>query len=242
VETKYSRRETVLIIRGYVVCEGQTEETFIRDVIAPILSYQQIDLRALLISTSKGNKGGALSYARVKRFILNLIKQESNTFVTTFFDLYALDNDFPNSLESKKQTDVYKKVSFLEQAFKADIIKENSSFSHRFFPYIQPYEFEGLLFTDIAKLTEIETTWATATNNLQVMRDNAETPEHINDGFDTKPSARLEKCLNNPKYRKTLHGTLAIEAIGIDNLLKECHHFAEWYNQLLALPSLSNPN
>ena len=122
------------MIRGYVVCEGQTEETFIRDVIAPILSYQKIDLRALLISTSKGNKGGALSYARVKRFILNLIKQENNTFITTFFDLYALDNDFPNFLESKKQTDVYKKVSFLEQAFKDDIIKENTSFASRFYP------------------------------------------------------------------------------------------------------------
>lgn len=227
------------MIRAYVVCEGQTEETFIRDVIAPILANQQIYLTARLIPTSKNNKGGALTYERVKRFIINCLK-EDNVFITTFFDLYALNNNFPNFSDSQQQTDVYKKVSFLEQAFKADIIKENSSFSPRFFPYIQPYEFEGLLFTDIAKLTDIETTWATATNNLQVMRDNAETPEHINDGFDTKPSARLEKCLNNPKYRKTLHGTSAIKAIGIDNLLKECHHFADWYNQLLALPRLSN--
>lgn len=215
------------MIRGYVICEGQTERIFIRDVVAPILSYQKIDLRALLISTSKGNKGGALSYARVKNFILDLIKQENNTFVTTFFDLYALDNDFPNFLDSKKQTNIYKKVSFLEQAFKADIVKENSLYAPRFFPYIQPYEFEGLLFSDIAKLTEIEATWINATEGLQDIRNNAETPEHINDGYETKPSARLEKCLNNPKYRKTLHGTLAIEAIGIDKLLAECHHFSE---------------
>jgi hypothetical protein len=77
---------------------------------------------------------------------------------------------------------------------------------------------------------------------LQAVRNSVETPEHINDGPDTKPSARLNKFLNNPNYHKTTHGTLAIKAIGIDKLLAECHHFAEWYNQLLALPSLSNPN
>jgi len=225
------------MIRGYVICEGLTEKIFIRDVIAPMLANQQIYLTAQLIPTSKGYNGGALTYERVKRHITNTLKENNNTFVTTFFDLYALHNHFPNFKESQKQANVYKKVSMLEQAFKADIIKENSSFARRFFPYIQPYEFEGLLFTDIAKLTEIETTWAAATNNLKVIRDSVETPEHINDGYETKPSARLEKCLNNPSYSKTLHGTLAIEAIGIDNLLKECHHFADWYNQLLTLPS-----
>lgn len=224
------------MIRDYVICEGQTEETFIRDVIAPILANQQIYLTARLIPTSKNNKGGALTYERVRRFIINSLK-EDNVFITTFFDLYALDNTFPDFSESQKQADVYNKATAFEQAFKDDIIKENSSFAPRFFPYIQPYEFEGLLFTDIAKLTEIEPTWNRETNNLQAIRDSAETPEHINNGYETKPSAQLEKFLNNPNYRKTLHGTLAIEAIGIDKLLAECYHFADWYNQLLALPS-----
>ncbi|OTE95183.1 hypothetical protein BCS42_08860 [Crenothrix sp. D3] len=225
------------MIRGYVVCEGQTEETFINKVIKPILDNQQIYITPRLISTSKKHKGGALTYERVKRFIINSLKEDNHVFVTTFFDLYALDNTFPNFSKSQQQTDVYKKVAAFEQDFKDDIIKENSSFAPRFFPYIQPYEFEGLLFTDIAKLTEIEITWASATNYLQVIRESVETPEHINNGYETKPSARLEKCLNNPNYRKTLHGTLAIEAIGIDKLLAECYHFADWYNQLLALPS-----
>jgi hypothetical protein len=229
------------MIRGYVVCEGQTEETFIRDVIAPILANQQIYLTARLIPTSRNSKGGALTYERVKRFIINSLKEEQ-VFITTFFDLYALNNTFPNFSENQKQIDVYKKVAAFEQAFKEDIIKENSSFAPRFFPYIQPYEFEGLLFTDIAKLTEIEATWSTTTNHLQSIRDSVESPEHINDGYETKPSARLKKFLNNPYYRKTLHGTLAIEAIGIDKLLADCRHFSEWYNQLLALPSLFNPN
>jgi hypothetical protein len=222
--------------RCYVVCEGQTEETFIRNVIAPVLANQQIYLTARLITTSKGNKGGALSYERVRRFIINSLKEEQ-VFITTFFDLYALDNGFPHFSESQKQMDVYNKVTQLEQDFKEDIVKENPLFSNRFLPYIQPYEFEGLLFSDITKLTEIESAWAKKTDKLKEVRNGAETPEHINDGYDTKPSARLKFFLNNPNYRKTLHGTLAIESIGIDKLLAECQHFAIWYNQLLSLPS-----
>lgn len=222
------------MIRCSVICEGQTEETFIRDVLAPILAYQEIFLTARLISTSKNHKGGALSYERVRRFVLNLLKEDA-AFITTFFDLYALDKTFPDFAESQKQADVYTRVSCIEQAFKQDVVNEYPAFAARFLPYIQPYEFEGLLFTDIGKLTSIEEPWAKVTESLQAIRDGVETPEHINDGYETKPSARLANGLHNPHYRKTLHGTLAIEAIGIDKLLEECRHFSGWYNQLLAL-------
>ncbi|MGZ8907913.1 MAG: DUF4276 family protein [Methylobacter sp.] len=220
------------MIRVYVICEGQTEETFIRDVLAPILAHRQIFLTARGINTSKGHKGGALTYERVKRFVINSLKEDQNTVITTFFDLYALDNHFPDFQKSYKFTDVYQKVVSLEQAFKADIAQNNPSFTGRFFPYIQPYEFEGLLFSAIEKLTELEADWKKTTADLQTIRNNAQTPEHINDGFDSKPSARLKQHLRNPKFDKVLHGVIAIENIGIDKLLNECQHFAQWYQQL----------
>jgi hypothetical protein len=134
MESKYYRRETVSMSRCYVVCEGLTEETFVHNVITPILARQQIYVIARGINTSKGHKGGALSYERVKKFIITSLKEDNHVFVTTFFDLYALPNTFPNFSASQKQTDVYKKVAAFEQAFKEDIIKENSSFAPRFFP------------------------------------------------------------------------------------------------------------
>jgi len=70
---------------------------------------------------------------------------------------------------------------------------------------------------------------------LQIIRNSVETPEHINDSPQTAPSKRLENHLKNPNYRKTLHGTLAIEAIGIDKLQRECLHFAQWYKQLIEI-------
>lgn len=220
------------MIRVHVICEGQTEETFIRDVLAPILAHQQIFLTARGINTSKGHKGGALTYERVRRFIVNSLKEDQHTLITTFFDLYALDNHFPDFQQSSKFTDVYQKVISLEQAFKTNITQDNPSFTARFFPYIQPYEFEGLLFSAIEKLTELEAGWKKATTELQAVRANTQTPEHINDGFDSKPSARLKHHLQSPKYDKVLHGVLAIESIGLNKLLIECQHFASWYQQL----------
>lgn len=220
------------MIRVVVVCEGQTEETFIRDVIAPLLAHQQIYITARLIPTSKGHKGGALSYPRVKRFIVNCLKQETETIITTFFDLYALDNEFPAFAESQNIVDIYKKVAHLEQELKEAIVQENNLFAERFFPYIQLYEFEGLLFTDIVKLTELEVDWRDSSNALQTVRESYVTPEHINDGYETKPSARLDRHLKKTVYRKKLHGTLAIQSIGIENLCEQCKHFADWYEQL----------
>lgn len=227
------------MIRVHVICEGQTEETFIRDVISPILANQNVFVTARLIGTSNRQKGGALTYDRVRRFVINSLKEDGNTIITTFFDLYALHTHFPSFHECQKITDLYQKVEQLEQAFKNDIAQDNEAFVQRFLPYIQPYEFEGLLFTDIEKLTNIEPVWKKTTGKLISVRTEFATPEHINDGYETKPSARLEKHLNKPKYRKSLHGVLAIESVGIDKLLEECKHFQQWYLRLSNLSSVS---
>jgi hypothetical protein len=226
------------MIRVHVICEGPTEETFIRDVIAPLLATQNVFITARLVSTSKGYKGGALSYERVRRFVINSLKEDDRAVITTFFDLYALHNRFPGFDDCQKITDVYQKVKYLEQAFKDDIAQDNTSFAQRFLPYIQPYEFEGLLFTDIEKLISIESSWESTAAELNSVRTAFATPEHINDGFETKPSARLQKQLSNPSYHKIVHGILAIESIGIDPLLRECQHFQQWYYQLNNLGSL----
>ncbi len=220
------------MIRVIVICEGQTEETFIRDILVPIFSYNEIYLDPRTVKTSPRHKGGGLNYDRVKHFVINTLKSDSHTKVTTFFDLYALDTHFPDFTKSQEKEDPYSKVNILEQAFKDDICANDETFSSRFFPYIQPYEFEGLLFSDIGKLVDIEPAWGSSLKNLLKIRTDAETPEHINDGYETKPSQRLKNELSLPKYRKTLHGPLAIENIGIDKILSECVHFKSWYSKI----------
>ncbi|MGR9053869.1 MAG: DUF4276 family protein [Gammaproteobacteria bacterium] len=223
------------MIRMYVVCEGQTEETFVRDAIAPNLVDRQIYLTARLISTSRGYKGGGLSYPRVRKFILNCLKEEKDTIVTTFLDLYALDSAFPCFETTRKINDVHERVARLEHDFKLDISGENPTYADRFFPHIQPYEFEGLLFTDIAKLVALEADWKKSLKQLQEVRNSFDSPEHINDGHETKPSARLNTSLKSPSYRKKYHGPLAIQSIGVDKVCEQCRHFAEWYAKLYGM-------
>lgn len=223
------------MLRICVICEGQTEETFIRDVIAPIFARNDVYMGARMVQTSSGYKGGSLNYDRVRPFIINTLSEDKRLFVTTFFDLYALDKRFPQFEESNRIHDVYQRVELLEQALGDDIAMEHQRLGRNFIPYIQPYEFEGLLFTDIAKLTELEPEWKKASPVLQAMRAAAESPEHINDSYENKPSARLGKHLSQPNYHKPVHGPLAIESIGIDRLCAECKHFESWYDHLLAL-------
>jgi len=167
------------MIRIYLICEGQTEETFVRDVLSPILARNNIFITAQMIPTSKTQKGGALSYPRVKRYIERLFKQEANTYITTFFDLYALDNRFPKIEESKMIDNLYEKVELLETAFLQDIA-DNNNLKRRFLPYIQPYEFEGLVFSDVAKLIEIDSDWDSHNvEKLQKIKDDFETPFEV---------------------------------------------------------------
>ena len=53
--------------RVCVVCEGQTEEEFVLQVLAPGFYDLGLNLIPEMIETSPGHKGGALSYDLVKR-------------------------------------------------------------------------------------------------------------------------------------------------------------------------------
>ncbi len=56
----------------YIICEGQTEEEFVNGILRPYFNSHQIyDVRPILMSTSKGHKGGGdVKYARLKFTIL----------------------------------------------------------------------------------------------------------------------------------------------------------------------------
>lgn len=127
--------------RVCVVCEGQTEETFVRDVLAPALIDLGVHLNPETIETSPGHKGGALRYDRVKRHLRNTLRQRNAPTVTTLFDLYRLDSGFPGHDSSKAQVDLGMRLSVLTSALHADIVAEAGCRAERFIPYIQPYEF-----------------------------------------------------------------------------------------------------
>ena len=216
--------------RLHIVCEGQTEETLVRDVLIPALCPPLI-VDYSLVETSPGHKGGALSYPRVQRHLRNILRQSSMPFVTTLFDLYRLESSFPGHAEAKGKP-LEQRLSLLNAKFHEDITAITNCRPEQFLPCIQPYEFEALLFSDVPTLTVLETEWTRVTAKLQVVRDGVETPEHINDGPETKPAAHLERHLTQPGYRKTLHGPIAASLIGLARIEQECRYFAAWLDRL----------
>jgi hypothetical protein len=219
-----------------VFAEGQSDEKFIKEVIAPALRPLNLFLKPELLKTSQQARGGAVSFDRLKFYARNSLRQKPDAILTTFFDLYALDADFPRFHDSMKLPDIYQRATSIETAMHQAIVAQVGCRPDRFIPHIQPYEFEGLLFSNVNALINVEPDWKACLAPLQKVRAEFDTPEHINNSFETKPSKRLEDILR-PKYKKTRHGPLIAKSIGLNNIEAECVHFKAWLDRLRALAS-----
>lgn len=220
-----------------IVCEGQTEEAFVNHILRQHFAHQDILVQPRLIATSQSAKGGALSWQRVLRFLRNTLRKRQDTYVTTFFDLYALRPDFPGQSDAAADSDPIERASAIETNFQETVLKEVKCLPDRFLPHIQPYEFESLLFSDIRRFSEAESAWQPFISQLETARKSAATPEHVNDGPDTHPSARLQSLLR-PRYNKVRHGVAVSRRIGLNRIRAECNHFGKWIARMEALPPL----
>lgn len=218
-----------------VIAEGQTEEQFIKRLVAPVLNPLRVYVKPWVLETSPGHKGGAVTFGRLKRYARNTLLHNPQVVVSTFIDLYALDSSFPAFKEAGGKSDLYGKLECLETALQETIITEAQCQPCRFIPHIQPHEYEGLLFSDTKVLAQTEQEWVKLEKKLTDIRHAFETPEHINQGYATAPSRRLKKLLVKTAYQKVSHGLRAAERIGLVAMERECPHFHRWMDRLRAL-------
>lgn len=226
------------MVEVFVLAEGQTEEVFIKLVVAPALKNMDIFVKAILINDPKRNLGGAVNLERVKSRAHKIWNANRSRYLTTLIDLYALDTSFPNFEESKKKSDIYTRTACLENGLHRKIIEHLGCPPECFIPHIQPHEIEALLFSDVHTLCntpEISPNWAGLESKLnKVFKEKGiESPEHINGGHQTTPARRLEA--NLPRYRKTTHGPIGAKYITLPVIERECRHFREWMDKLRAL-------
>jgi hypothetical protein len=213
------------MIRVNVFVEGQTEETFVRELLYEYFQSKNIYLNPILVKTSSTGKGGVVSYAKIKPQLNRKCLEDRNAIVTTMFDLYALPNDFPGNSSLLKTSDPFQKAEYLEQEMGKDIGHKN------FIPNLLVHEFEGLLYSN----PEVFSEWfgESVVDILQAERNAFPSPEHINDNPLTAPSKRIRNCCNG--YDKPLHGSLLAIDIGLDTIRQQCQHFNLW---LLRLESM----
>ena len=175
-----------------------------------------------------------MTYARAKNDILKFLKENRAQIVTTFLDFYGMGRGFPFRDEVGGLPTVAK-AERIEQGVLADIEDElgDSFDSRRFIPYIQMHEFEGLLFSDPqACANGLYEPGLTA--DLERIRREYETPEDINDSYETKASIQLANVCDEYDigYEKSVFGNLAALEVGLQKMRQECPHFNDWLTTL----------
>lgn len=194
------------MVRIGVSVEGLTEERFIKAVLYPYLLPKKISIIPIPIN-------GSVNLDKVR----NELRKMANNFdyVTTLYDFYGFRNknisETKESLESKILDTAHKRVK------------------PKLMPYIQMYEYEGLLFSCPASIENILNESGIRDWAENILRKFQNNPEAINNSTETAPSKRLIAKTN---YLKTTHGPNIAAEIGVDKIRKMCKGFDNWVSQI----------
>ncbi len=224
------------MIRLHLIVEGQTEETFVNQVLGPELAEFQVVVDAQCITTSRNRsrvfRGGFVSYQHLKNDISRRVRedQREDARFSTMVDLFRLPRDFPGIADADQVGDPVRRAEQLERNL-ADEIKDR-----RFLPYLQVHQFESLLFADPSKFESAVPFQSLqdarlAMEDLLRVRSRFPTPEHIN--RETPPGKRIAAAV--PQFDKVAHGVVVARQIGLRQMEASCPHFAGWLRRLRRL-------
>lgn len=200
--------------RVAISVEGGTEEAFVKRLLGGYLEEKSIFVQPFPLH-------GNITVQRLASDMARLFWDYD--FVTSLVDFYGFRDKGERTIKE------------LEENISETIDKRiGRSWDQRtIFPYIQQHEFEGLLFSNVDGFRPVPGVDEECLTGLGQIRQQFETPEHINDNSTTAPSKRIKALL--PRYNKVLHGLLVAEETGLDEIRNECPRFNGWLNHLESL-------
>jgi hypothetical protein len=206
--------------RLYVVSEGLTETSFVRDILAPHVEQR----RPARLAVHAPNLRGKCAYAEVKKLILALLgNPATEVFVTTMIDLYKLPGDFPGYAECSGHEDARKRVEEMERFLSKDVP------DRRFVPHLQLHEFEALILTDAPNLAKYYPNRKDELGKLaRTVERDFRSPEEVN--RIAPPSWRIRTAV--PEYQKAIFGISAVADLGLERIRGQCKHFDAWLQRL----------
>ena len=215
------------MIRLGISVEGQTEEEFVKKILAGPLRTKEVEAMPILLGRAgeniKGEGGGNVTVARLVEDMVCLYK--SYNFVTSLVDFYGFQDKEDKSVEELEQ--------HLRQKIN-DKIGRNWN-ETKIFPYVQRHELEGLLFSGVDVFESLPYASKESIKKLRKIRSEFETPEDINDSNKTAPSKRIKRLI--PRYSKRGDSPLLAEEIGLDTIRAECPRFNAWVEHMEAVGS-----
>ena len=210
------------MIRLAISLEGQTEEEFVKSVLAGALRAAGVEPTPIRIGRARGGSGGGnVSVDRLASEMVNLYRNFD--FVTSLVDFYGFHGKNERTVDE------------LEQHLNREV---QTRIGHgwdqrKVIPYIQMHEFEGLLFSRVRAFETAIGAPEASVRQLEQVRSRFPTPEEINDDPNTAPSKRIADAI--PSYRKRLHGPLVAMDIGLNAIRGECGRFHGWVTHLESL-------
>lgn len=225
--------------RLFILVEGETEETFVNEVLAPHLYAKGFDaVSAKLMGNARlrTQRGGARGWPEVKGDIVRHLRSDRKVILTMMVDYYGMPRDAKKKAAWPGRHQAggvvfAKKAECVESAITLDVQKDlgKNWDARRFVPFVVMHEFEGLLFSDCKKFASAIGRSGLATK-FQAIRNAFKSPEEINDSPRTHPSQRIAELV--PDYQKPIFGNIAALEIGFEAMRTECSHFRAWLERL----------
>ena len=144
--------------RLFILVEGETEETFVNELLAPHLygkGFESVSARLMGNARLRAQRGGVRGWTEVRTEIVRHLRTDVALFVTTMVDYYGMPSDpkktkaWPGRYEST-HLEYAKKAPLVESALSAEIQAELGD-ARRFIPFVVMHEFEALLFSDCGR-------------------------------------------------------------------------------------------
>lgn len=222
--------------RVLVLSERPTESAVIQRTLAEWFSRQGLSISAPVVG-APGHKGSKANWDKARREILNLLLQEPNAIVATFFDYYKLDTTWPGKTEAVAIAKG-NRYEFLTRTIHEAFAKTHSSDCHwaeaRFVPHVQMHELEALLFVQ-PEVTAKVLGAPEHENELQQIRDSCGGCEEIDDSEQTAPSKRIKALF--PNYRKgrklRAQAHQALREVQVDTIRSLCPGFSRWIDAIM---------
>ncbi len=202
------------MIRLAISVEGPTEEEFVKNVLADHLRSKGVEPQPILLN-------GNVTVERLASDIARLIWSFKR--VTSLVDFYGFRDKNTATPEQLEQR-IFERVDS----------KINRPWDQsRVISYVQQYEFEGLLFSNVDAFANAIDASEESIEKLRSIRVKFSTPEDINDNSETAPSKRILKIIR--QYEKVVDGPLIAMEIGLDAIRAECPRFSDWLTRLESL-------
>jgi hypothetical protein len=186
----------------YILCEGQTEERFVKEILIP--AYPSQTIMPIIVKTKGGGKGGSVHLTDYLKQVRRLLESPHVTKVISLFDLAGLPSSWWGGLSVK---DIRALTDYITQQV-ADA---------RFEPVWLQHEFELIAFIDPILTNRLLAGNATTAKALQtVLKNHHNDPEKINHG--NFPSWQLAQIYGKYGYQKIVHGIAIAQALGVAGL------------------------